>query len=99
MTLTHKQQYTIQQPPYAQTLCRVRRRRFLAALGRWRNMLLNRCGSIMNSKLIVGKQSLVDVGVFGTETAYCDIALELVLGDVFFNHVDSNLRSPLFGEW
>ena len=61
-------------------------------------MLLNRCGSIMNSKLIVGKQSLVDVGVFGTETAYCDIALELVLGDVFFNHVDSNLRSPLFGE-
>ena len=52
----------------------------------------------MNSKLIVGKQSLVDVGVFGTETAYCDIALELVLGDVFFNHVDSNLRSPLFGE-
>ncbi len=46
-------------------------------------MLLNRCGSIMNSKLIVGKQSLVDVGVFGAETAYCDIALELVLGDVF----------------
>ena len=61
-------------------------------------MLLNCCGSIMNSKLIVGKQSLVDVGVFGTETAYCDIALELVLGDVFFNHADSNLRSPLFGE-
>lgn len=52
----------------------------------------------MNSKLIVGKQSLVDVGVFGAETAYCDIALELVLGDVFFNYVDSNLRSPLFWE-
>ena len=52
----------------------------------------------MNSKLIVGKQGLVDVGVFGAETAYCDIALEFVLGDVFFNHVDSNLRSPLFWE-
>ncbi len=25
MTLAHKQQYTIQQPPYAQTLCRVRK--------------------------------------------------------------------------
>lgn len=42
MTLTHKQQYTIQQPPYAQTLCRVRKA-VLGAWGRWRNMLLNRC--------------------------------------------------------
>ncbi len=28
MTLTHKQQYTIQQPPYAQTLCSVRKAAF-----------------------------------------------------------------------
>ena len=43
MTLTHKQQYMIQQPPYAQTLCSVRKAVFGGALGRWRNMLLNRC--------------------------------------------------------
>lgn len=71
---------------------------FSDALGRWQDMLMNRCKLMKNSKPIVGKQSLVDVGVFSAKTAYCNIALELVLGDVFFNHVDSNLRSPLFGK-
>lgn len=33
MTLTHKQQYTIQQPPYAQTLCRVRKAVFWVLWG------------------------------------------------------------------
>ena len=33
MTLAHKQQYTIQQPPYAQTLCSVRKAAFWVLWG------------------------------------------------------------------